>query len=491
MVGQDWLLTECHMGKDMVISMSTDSQNTDEKKNSSYIRETIVNKPARKGRMWKKIVGAILLAIIFGAVAGVTFAVVQHFLPGLEQESYPTFSRDDESSEPIESSSEEVESTAAPQTQPEESSSAPEESSAQEPPATTQPSLTRKEILELVSNAAAQAVEQAVLVEKDIKQIDKLRMAQIAKVEDALVVVQMVQNETTSAGLFDQSIKASNETFGVILDVQSPALNSNIYILAHASSFVDLRGSIRVVIGENTVPAILKRIDWLTGIALITVDAQLIAPEARPEGLPLGNSRSIKTGDYIIMGGEPQGFANSVVTGLVSGTRNDKVVIDGRRRIILTDVQGYTGNKGVMVDTAGSIVGWVVTQKVDEDEGILSAVGISDLKYIIEDLIGGKPTAYLGIEAHTVTEELQNEQGMPAGLFISKIQGESPAMIAGLQEADIVTAIDDVPLQSAKELQRFLDLANSGQTITIQIQRPTGETGYGEMTFSIELGERQ
>ena len=80
-------------------------------------------------------------------------------------------------------------------------------------------------------------------------------------------------------------------------------------------------------------------------------------------------------------------------------------------------------------------------------EGLGFAIPINDVKDIIEDLIEhgyvtGKP--YMGVQVSSVPEYAQR-YGISAGAYVESVADGSCAQKAGLQQGDIITAIDDTP----------------------------------------------
>jgi hypothetical protein len=94
---------------------------------------------------------------------------------------------------------------------------------------------------------------------------------------------------------------------------------------------------------------------------------------------------------------------------------------------------------------------------------------------------GGKPFvkwigakgAFLGVHLTELTPELRRHFGVPeeAGVMIGRVVEDTPAMSAGLQVGDIVTAVDGEPVEGAWDLQRSIVQKEAGDVVQLEIWR--------------------
>lgn len=113
--------------------------------------------------------------------------------------------------------------------------------------------------------------------------------------------------------------------------------------------------------------------DRKADLAIIRIDA------GKLPALPLGDSSTLRDGQPVIAVGNPRGLRNSVVSGIVSGTRE----IDGRRMIQLA-IPIESGNSGgPLLDMRGRVHG-LLTLKSVVTENLGFAVSINDLKPLLE-----------------------------------------------------------------------------------------------------------
>ncbi|MBI3861208.1 MAG: trypsin-like peptidase domain-containing protein [Planctomycetia bacterium] len=107
-------------------------------------------------------------------------------------------------------------------------------------------------------------------------------------------------------------------------------------------------------------------------LALIRIDAKDLPP------LPLGDSSSLKQGQPIVAIGNPHGLKHSVVTGVVSGTRE----IEGRQMIQLAIPIEPGNSGGPLLDMQGRVHG-LLTMKSAVTQNLGFAMPVNALKALV------------------------------------------------------------------------------------------------------------
>ena len=81
--------------------------------------------------------------------------------------------------------------------------------------------------------------------------------------------------------------------------------------------------------------------------------------------------------------------------------------------------------------------------------------------------------AFLGVQLSELTPELRTHFGVPddAGVMVGKVVADSPALRAGLEVGDIVTAVGDKPVASASALSRAIRGNEDGDTVVLEVWR--------------------
>ena len=115
-------------------------------------------------------------------------------------------------------------------------------------------------------------------------------------------------------------------------------------------------------------------------------------------------------------------------------------------------------------------------------------MGISDYKGILEKLSNGQGAPYLGIVGQTVTETMALS-GQPSGVYVVNAVAESPAYAAGIQNGDIITAVNGKTVTSMRDFQNAVEQLACGQEVVVLAAR-SGREHFTELEFSVTVGTR-
>ena len=213
----------------------------------------------------------------------------------------------------------------------------------------------------------------------------------------------------------------------------------------------------------------------------------------------IGDSDSVAVGSPAIAIGNALGYGQSVTTGIVSALNRTVTTQDSQtgetvtnNKLIQTDAAINPGNSGgALLNENGEVIGInSVKYSSTEVEGIGYAIPMSVAKPIIESLIqNGEYTnenqAYLGIKGGDVSSDMV-AYGFPQGVYVSSVSTGSGAANAGLQEGDIITAIDSTKISSMTELQSALKGYKAGDKVTLTVARQSGRQ-YEESKVDVTL----
>lgn len=213
----------------------------------------------------------------------------------------------------------------------------------------------------------------------------------------------------------------------------------------------------------------------------------------------IGDSDGVAVGSPAIAIGNALGYGQSVTTGIVSALNRTVTTQDSQtgetvtnNKLIQTDAAINPGNSGgALLNENGEVIGInSVKYSSTEVEGIGYAIPMSVAKPIIESLIqDGKYTnenqAYLGIKGGDVSSDMV-AYGFPQGVYVSSVSTGSGAANAGLQEGDIITAIDSTKISSMTELQSALKGYKAGDKVTLTVARQSGRQ-YEESKVEVTL----
>ena len=176
-----------------------------------------------------------------------------------------------------------------------------------------------------------------------------------------------------------------------------------------------------------------------------------------------------------------------VVYTTATSVKKSVVDTDCSYRVISTDILSGDADSGIIVNTKGEIVGIIPYHNEAISGEIINSYGISELKRLIERLINGKVTPYMGVIPQTVTSVMKDVYGMPDGVYVNLVERDSPAFYAGIQSGDIITYIGKESVMTSRALQNILFMTDAGTELTVYISRP-GKDGYRNIEITLVLG---
>ena len=246
--------------------------------------------------------------------------------------------------------------------------------------------------------------------------------------------------------------------------------------------------------GYYQIEAALKGLDSSTNLAVIAVEQYNIPAEWMEAGglavAPMGSSNSrTLAGTPVIAMGSPMGISDSIGYGMITAS-NTLSTVDRNYKLLLTDIVGSRKASGALFNLKGELIGIITGSKTSSDTGnVINAYGISELKKVVEKMSNEDKLPYMGISGGDVPLSAHVNFGVPYGAYVKEVNMDSPAMLAGVQQGDIVTNINDNIITSFSEYSNLLMQIEPGQTVRLTVMRQA-QTEYREMNFTIELGER-
>ena len=209
----------------------------------------------------------------------------------------------------------------------------------------------------------------------------------------------------------------------------------------------------------------------------VTTDLAVIQfePEAPVPVATLGNSDSLRVGEWAIAIGNPFGLDNTVTVGVVSATGRADVGIATYENFIQTDASINPGNSGgPLVNLRGEVIG-INTAIVATGQGIGFAIPANMVKRITGQLMDrGKVTrGWIGVAMEPLTNELAQSLGLreARGAVVARVYPGGPAAAAGIEKNDVVVSFEGTPVEDYRQLQRLSADAEVGKTVKLEIVR--------------------
>ena len=189
----------------------------------------------------------------------------------------------------------------------------------------------------------------------------------------------------------------------------------------------------------------------------------------------LGDSDTLKVGEWAIAIGNPFGLDQTVTVGVISATGRSDVGIATYENFIQTDASINPGNSGgPLLNLAGEVIG-INTAIVAAGQGIGFAIPINMIKRVIPHLIekGKFVRGWIGVAVQPLTSELAQALGATgtAGAVVASVSPGSPAAEGALRSGDLITSFDGTTVEDYRHLQRLVADTEVGRTVTLQLLR--------------------
>lgn len=251
-------------------------------------------------------------------------------------------------------------------------------------------------------------------------------------------------------------------------------LTADGYIITNAH-VIEGCSQVEVILQDDrSYEALLVGMDTPTDLAVLKVDAQDLQPAV------FGDSDQLQVGDTVVAIGNPLGqeLRGTMTDGIISAINRD-VDVDGYNMVLIqTTAALNSGNSGgALINAYGQVVG-ITNMKMyaydDTVEGLGFAIPTTTVKTVVVDLIrqgyvSGEPT--IGITCYTVTEEMMEAYGMPAGVCVKSVQEGSDAKTQGVFPGDVIVEANGQAITTIEELLALKESLSAGDVISFRLWR--------------------
>lgn len=226
--------------------------------------------------------------------------------------------------------------------------------------------------------------------------------------------------------------------------------------------------------------------DVLTDLALLKINAgNLISA-------PLGDSKALEVGDWVLAIGNPYGLDRTVTMGIVSAKQRRALAENSAyQNFLQTDAAVNPGNSGgPLVNIKGQVIGITTAIVGKAYQGISFAIPMEVAQKVYDDLKqrGSVPRGYLGVVLQELTPEIARQLKLNSteGVLIAGVQPGSPAEKAKLEPGDVVIEFNGEKIHERNELLLLVAGAKIGSPVKVKILRDGKER-----TVSVTIGARK
>ena len=256
---------------------------------------------------------------------------------------------------------------------------------------------------------------------------------------------------------------------------------------------IDRAETIEIIHKKRTYKAKLVGTDKNTDIAVLKVEAENLP------AVKLGNSRTLKIGEWVLAVGNPFNLTSTVTAGIVSAKERQINILGGDfplESFIQTDAPINPGNSGgALVNINGELVGinTAILSRTGSYTGYGFAVPVDIAMKVANDLIqyGEVQKAIPGIEAVELTPELAEEMKLNSlnGVIVTHVVKNGAAELAGIAKNDVITKLGDQEISGMGSFEEALSYYYPGQKLPVSFSR-NGTTKTTQLTLqNLEGGE--
>ena len=233
--------------------------------------------------------------------------------------------------------------------------------------------------------------------------------------------------------------------------------------------------------------------DQVSDLAVVRISGDL------PGIVSFGDSSQLQPGEPVLAIGSPLGaFTNSVTEGIVSAVGRDFPGGSGGPQVytnlIQHDAAINPGNSGgPLFNLQGEVIGvntlGIPSEQGQPVQGLFFAIPSNTVKQITQQLIANGKVVYpfLGVSTVSVTADVaaQAQLSVDHGEYVVQVVEGGPAAAAGIQEGDVILAIEGQPIDAQHALSEVLFTHKPGDVVNVDIQR-----GDQQLTIQLTLAER-
>ncbi|WP_244422716.1 Do family serine endopeptidase [Liberibacter crescens] len=273
--------------------------------------------------------------------------------------------------------------------------------------------------------------------------------------------------------------KQSTLGSGVIL-TSSGFVVTNDHVIEGAD---DIR--VALVDGHEFPCKVLLR-DQRIDLAVLKIEAKNQFPS-----LQIGNSDSIEVGDLVLAIGNPFGIGQTVTNGIISALARSRVTKNDFGFFIQTDASINPGNSGgALINMKGELIGinTVIFSRDGESKGIGFAIPANLVRVFLAAAEKGEKRfdrPYTGAKFEPIISEIAESIDLPRawGALIVKVIKGSPFDKAGLKKGQVITAVNNIPIEHPDALIYRMTTLGLGSTVNLTVRDIDGQ----DRTFKVKV----
>jgi Do/DeqQ family serine protease len=195
--------------------------------------------------------------------------------------------------------------------------------------------------------------------------------------------------------------------------------------------------------------------------------------------LRIDDQEQQQVGDLVLAIGNPFGVGQTVTNGIISALNRTETGISDSGSFIQTDAPINPGNSGgALVDMDGELIGinTAIFSRSGSSSGVGFAVPAAMVKRVVDSAVGGAKAverAWLGVKGDTVSADIARSLGLerPQGLMVTDVYAGGPGARAGIQQGDVITAIDGAEVNDQGGLNFRVGTKSPNASVAVTVLR--------------------
>lgn len=431
-------------------------------KTSEFMKETIKQRPLNKRKLARKLIVTVSLAVLFGFIACFTFLFLE---PIIDKRLNPPEETEIQNITFVEESIEEE--------------VRPEDMIAEE------------------AELQGVTIEQIPLADEQIEQV--LNEFQLG-VDDYISLSEVVTNMAKDVSYslvsvvgisqdkdwFDNEYNNEDVVSGVIVADNG----RDLLILTNLSRFKDVDSLEVSFFDGSSYKAEQMTSDSVSGLGIVAVNKATLKRYTVENASIIQMGATLNgnlNGTPIVALGRPFDIENSIGIGYVTSCTSTVNLPDADYKLLTTDIGGSKDGSGILVNIKGQLLGIIdMTKAPSGVDNFVCGIAISELKRMIEKMSNGITIPYLGIYGMDVTQDISENIGVPIGVYIKKLNMDSPLLDAGIQSGDIITEISGVSVTNFQDISNVRLTLAVDEDVKITVMRQ-GPDGYTPMEYKVHI----
>jgi serine protease Do/serine protease DegQ len=253
---------------------------------------------------------------------------------------------------------------------------------------------------------------------------------------------------------------------GVIVDAKKGLIVTNAHVIENATDITV------TLLDDRSLKAEVVGTDSGSDIAVLKVESKGL------QEIPIADSDRTEVGDFVVAIGNPFGLGHTVTSGIVSALSRSGINPEGFEDFIQTDASINPGNSGgALVDLNGYLVGInsAILSRSGGNIGIGFAIPANMMKVVMSQLVefGEVRRGVLGVSIQTLTPDIAESMGIAdtQGALVSQVMDDSAAEKAGIKAGDVITAVNNKPVDDASGLRNAIGMLSIGDQVSIDLLR--------------------